>query len=78
MENTHYTQLCFLNKILKKNNNEKKWCQEKQINVQIHTKKPVSSVLHHIFEILGILGMVEIHCGSFESKVVCCETNRPV
>lgn len=62
----------------KNNNNEKKWCQEKQINVQIHKKNPVSSVLHHIFEILGILGMVEIHCGSFESKVVCCETNRPV
>lgn len=48
------------------------------MNVQIHKKTPVSSVLHHIFEILGILGMVEIHCGSFESKVVCCETNRPV
>lgn len=78
MENTHYTQLFFPNKIKKINNNEKKWCQEKQINVQIHKKKPVSSVLHHIFEILGILGMVEIHCGSFESKVVCCETNRPV
>lgn len=78
MENTHYTQLFFPNKIKKNNNNEKKWCQEKQINVQIHKKKPVSSVLHHIFEILGILGMVEIHCGSFESKVVCCETNRPV
>lgn len=78
MENTHYTQLFFPNKIKKKNNNEKKWCQEKQINVQIHKKNPVSSVLHHIFEILGILGMVEIHCGSFESKVVCCETNRPV
>lgn len=78
MENTHYTQLFFPNKIKKINNNEKKWCQEKQINVQIHKKKTVSSVLHHIFEILGILGMVEIHCGSFESKVVCCETNRPV
>lgn len=78
MENTHYTQLFFPNKIKKINNNEKKWCQEKQINVQIHKKNPVSSVLHHIFEILGILGMVEIHCGSFESKVVCCETNRPV
>lgn len=78
MENTHYTQLFFPNKIKNNNNNEKKWCQEKQINVQIHKKTPVSSVLHHIFEILGILGMVEIHCGSFESKVVCCETNRPV
>lgn len=58
---------------------KEKWCQEKQINVQIHKKKnTVPSVLHHIIEILGILGMVEIHCGSFESKVVCCETNRPV
>lgn len=39
MENTHYTQLFFPNKIKKINNNEKKWCQEKQINVQIHKKK---------------------------------------
>lgn len=39
MENTHYTQLFFPNKIKKNNNNEKKWCQEKQINVQIHKKK---------------------------------------
>lgn len=62
----------------KNNNNERKVVSRKANKCPNSLKKTVPSVLHHIFEILGILGMVEIYCGSFESKVVCCETNRPV